>query len=184
MHAAITVTHKPGDFLGRLAVALPPEDRTCLSRSLVFAQRPEWQALVAFAAETPHWRIAIYADGADQWQMIVEPVHGELRVACQSVWRTILATVGELSPRLERLEIVDEATMQTLVRASVGLLPQMRRRELWLPLAVGVANAVVLVATGVDSATLHGAIPGLVAAGIALLVIILDAIRASLVWHA
>jgi hypothetical protein len=126
----------------------------------------------------------VYGDGPQQWQMIVEPVHGDLRAACQSAWRSIRKSAGNLSPKLERLEVVDEATTQVVLRASTGLLPQIRRRELWLPVLVGVANAILLAVTGADSATLKGTLPGFVAAGVALLVILSDAIRERLVWHA
>lgn len=184
MYGQITVTHAPGDFLAGLAAALPPDNRACLQRSLILSQQPAWQQLVAYAAETPQWRIAVYADGANQWQIIVESVYGELRTACQSLWRSVREAVGHLSPKLERLELLDEATNQILTRASVGLLPQLRRRELWLPLVVGVANAILLAATGADSAVVLGAIPGFAAAALALLAIIWDGMRRSLVWHA
>ena len=79
VRAELTIRHKPGDFLALLSQQLPADDRNCLSRSLLFASSAVWQANVAFATETPHWRLVIYSDGADQWQMVVEPVHGDLK---------------------------------------------------------------------------------------------------------
>lgn len=162
---------------------MPPENRACLERSLVFAQQPEWQELVAYATETPQWRVAVYADGSNQWQMVVEAVNGDLRSACQSLWRSTRKATRGMSPRLVRLEVLDEATAQVFLRGSVGVFPQVRRRELWLPLLVGLANCAIFVISGADSATLRGAIPGLVAGTIASVILVSDSIRKSLVWH-
>ena len=179
----LTVTHKPGDFLGDLVGVLPADNRSCLGRSVLFAQSPQLHQLVKFATETLQWRLIVYADGANQWQMYVEPVHGDLRVACASVWRSVRTAARRLSPKLTRLKIVDQVSRQELTTANVGLLPQARRREFWLALSVGACNAMILAITGADDATLRGTVPGFVAAGVALLVIAWDATRKSLVWH-
>jgi hypothetical protein len=115
--------------------------------------------------------------------MVVEPVHGDLKRACAAMWRTVQQATDVLAPRLERLEVVDDATDQVVTRASVGLAPQIRRKEFWLPLPVGIANGVILAVSGTDAATVRATIPGFAAAGLALAVILVDAVRRTLVWH-
>ena len=183
VRAELTIRHNTGDFLAPLSRRLPADDRSCLSRSVLFASSRAWQANVAFATETPHWRLVVYSDGADQWQMVVEPIHGDLKKACGSLWSTVQRSAGSLSPKLERLEVIDDGTGQVVTQATTGLVPQVQRRELWLPLAVGLANGVIVAATGAHAATIGATAPGFVAAGIALLFIISDGLRKSLVWH-
>ena len=137
---------------------------------------------MTFATETPEWRLIVYPDGTDQWQMIVEPVHGDLRASCESVWRSIQRGGRSLSPRLERLEIYDGTWTQALLRARVGLVPQLKGRDLWIPLIVGVVSAIVLAVSGADTGTVLGAIPGIAAAFASMVVIISDALRKKLVW--
>jgi hypothetical protein len=113
----------------------------------------------------------------------VEPIHGDLKKACGSLWSTVQRSTRSLSPKLDRLEVIDDGTGQVVAQARTGLAPQVRRREFWLPLAVGLANGVVLATTGADTATIRATIPGFAAAAIALLFIVGDAVRKSLVWH-
>lgn len=184
MHAAVTVTHRSGDFLSALKQALPPDDRACLANSVVFSQEPRWGEIVAYAAETPEWRLIVYPDGPDQWQMVVELVHGDLRKSCESVWRSVRKAASSLSPKLERLDVYDGSWTRTFLKARVGFFPELRKGDLWIPLIAGVATAVVLALSKANSDVVLGAIPSLVAAVGSMAAIILDALRKKLVWSA
>ncbi len=183
LHAEMTIRHKPGRAVELLHAELPPEDRACLQRSVVFAQNAAWQELVDYATETPLWRVAVYRDGPNHLQLSVEPVHSHLKKSAEDVWRIVRAALQSLDPKLLRLDVVDEPTTQVITRASVGLLPQTRRREFWLPMLIAIANGALFIAGGTDLATLRGAAPGLLAAAVALAVMMVDANRKKLIWH-
>ena len=184
MHAQLTISHRPGDLLEPLRQSLPRENRDCLERSLVFGPASSWQNLVLFATETPQWRLVLHSVGTRQLQLTVEPVQGDLRRACESVWSSVCRAGNDLRPVLDSLDIVDEGTTHVIGRGSVGLLPQGRRREFWAPIGISVATAVFVLATGADGAALRGAVPSFIAGVLSLGVIAVDALRKKLVWHA
>jgi hypothetical protein len=163
---------------------MPREDRSCLANSLVFGRDPSWQQLVLFATETPQWRLVLYAGGTNQLQLTIEPVQGDLRRACESVWSSVCRAGQGLRPVLDSLDIVDEGTTHVIGRGSVGLLPQGRRREFWAPIAISATTGVFVLATGADSAALRGAVPAFVAGLLSLGVMVIDTLRKKLVWHA
>ena len=183
MHARMSVTHKEGDFIGQLSAVLPADNRECLGRSPIFSADPKWQEMVAFATETPQWRVIVYSDGLNKWEVHVEPVHGDLKEACQSLWRTIRKGTSKLRPKLKSLDIVGEQTTIPVLRASVGLVPRARRRDFWLPALTGVSTAAVLVATEADDVAVRGAVPGLVLAAVGLILYVIDVSKRTLVWH-
>jgi hypothetical protein len=183
MHAELTITHEDGDVVGSLQNGLPPDNRAVLANSLVFGQNAVWQQLVAFATETPQWRLIVYQSGANELQMTIEPVQGNLRRSCESVWRTVRTSAGAMRPSLDRLDLVDEATTQVVARASVGFIPQVRRREFWPPTAIAIVSAIVLALDGLNDDTLRGTLAAFIGGTVALVFLTVDALRKKLVWH-
>ena len=146
MHAEITIGHRPGDIPGLLAAEFGPHDGTARTRSLSLAD-PYWQTRIAYATETPSFRLMCYPTSTTQLQLWVEPVRGDLKAACQTVWDGVRRRASGLKPKLEELTIRDDATGQAILSAETGVRANLARRELVLAVAGGVV-ATALLATG------------------------------------
>lgn len=94
-----------------------------MSRSLVFGQDPSWQQLVAYATETPQWRLAIYVGGADQLELTVEPVTvlreqgldlETLGITREDLQRRFAAARARQSPEPERLIVQPQQRRKAL----------------------------------------------------------------------
>jgi hypothetical protein len=146
VHAEITIRHRSGDTPGLLAAEFGAHDEAALDRSLLLAD-PLWRTRITYVTETPSFRLMCYPTATTQLQLWVEPVQGDLKAACQTVWDGVRHRASGLRPKLEELTIRDEATGQTILRAETGVRANLARRELFLG-GAGALVAAALLAAG------------------------------------
>lgn len=145
-------------------------DPTVLARSVLLADHPEWEAIVAYSIEGPSHRLICFVATMYELQVIVEPVGGaSLREACDSVWSAIgTAFRKTYDVRLKSLVIVDGSSGDRFAQAATGLSSSFGRRVLLPGLVTGVVYVVWLgiglltFAHHSGSALVEGAIPGIV----------------------
>src|SRR3954447_24767460 len=131
---------------------------TAVDRSLAFAQYPQLHPIVAFATETPQWRLVACKGGATELQLFIESVQGGLKRGCESVWRSIRQDASDLEPKIEALELIDEATTQVIGTGSAGFIPQAKRRELWVPIVIAAVTVATVLAAGGSGDAVQGAV--------------------------
>jgi hypothetical protein len=187
LHAEITIRHRSGDIVAALAAEFGEHDPDALARSLLLADE-FWQERIAYATETPAFRLLCYPTSTIELQLWVEPITGNLRSACQTVWDGVRHGASNLEPSLEELTILDEATGQVVLRGETGVRANLVRRELVLALAGGVVAAALLVAGWWTFASESRAeavvatVPAIIVGSIALFWLVMDVRRGRLRW--
>lgn len=187
MHAEITVRHDVGEIVGRLPAEFGDHDPAVLGRSLVLND-PYWHDRISYATETPSFRLMSYPTSTTEFQLWVEPVAGNLRSACQTVWDGVRHAASALDPRLEELSVLDETTGQVVLRGETGIRANLARRELVVAAAGGIVAAVSLLAGwwtyARDSrpASAIAALPGIVVGALAVYWLVTDIGRGRLRW--
>jgi hypothetical protein len=189
LRAQLSVGHGRGDIADLVAGVFPPHDPTVLERMLFFRDTYRaWADRVAFATETPTYRLACFVSTAYELQVTIEPAEGNHRAVCQSVWDSLRDAARELDPKLKSLEIVDEATSKTVSTATTSFHASFARRDNLLLVFVALATAAwILLAVftfGKDARgdVIGASIPGLLGGVAALVWAILDSWRGRLVW--
>lgn len=186
MHAEITIRHRSGDIAPLLAAEFGEHDAGALGRSLL--RDPFWQERIAYAIETPSFRLMCYPTTTIQLQLWVEPVEGSLKLACQTVWDGVRHAAVSLKPELEELTILDEATGEIILRGETGFRANLARRELVLALAGGIVALGLLAggwwtfASESRGEAVIAAVPGVVVGSIALFWLLTDVRRRRLRW--
>lgn len=191
MHAEMTVRHSGGALIDLLSHALQPHDPAVVARSTTLGGGANWADMIQLAAETPEARLLCFRTSDYDVQILVEPLQGDIRLACDTVWTAIHRSAGQLGPSLRSLTVLDDATGREVAYAGVGFATGIAaRRDLWVALTTAViAILIILIAVGTSSkATIVGiaigAVPALVGGAYALGSLILDARKRTLVWRA
>jgi hypothetical protein len=186
MRAEMGVAHEQGDMVGVVSGLFGAPDAAALDRSLLFADDPDLQAKVAYVSEVSGFRVICCKATPYRVDLFIEPVRGDLKDACQTVWSGIRTSAGNLKPRLEALQVFDEATAERVRTGERGLRARTRGEYftkgataggtvLWIPIAIALgAN---------PGAVTLGAVPALVAGGIATLQLAQDLKHDKLVWR-
>jgi hypothetical protein len=191
MHAELTVRHNGGALIDRLAHTLQPHDPAVITRSTTLGGVPNWTHMIQLAAETPEARLLCFRTSDYDVQVLVEPLQGDIRLACDTVWTAIHRSARQLKPSLRSLTVLDDATGREVAYAGVGFATGLAgRRDLWLALTTAlIAILIIGIAIATSSETTIagiaiGAVPALVGGALALGSLVLDARNRKLVWRA
>jgi len=152
-------------------------DPTVLRSSATFsADHAKWQQLVAFATESPDYRLICYTVMNTQLQAVVEPTHGSLPTGCQAAWDGIRGSLKKKKPRLEVARLIDSMTNRELFHGSDGFTSHASTLEVLSLVSITVLTIVYLVVAAATFAKdevdtlLLGAIPALLSGLVALVV--------------
>jgi hypothetical protein len=166
------------------------KDASALDRSPMLASGgTQWRTLVLFAAESAAYRIVCFATTTTSLQAIVEPTLGDFQHSCQTVLDGIRRALDGHKPKLQSAEIIDPVSGRSVFRAKVGFPTEIRQRQAWQPIALGVVTLLV-VGVGVltfakssGQALAIGAIPAFVAAALAVVLLIIDSAGKRIHWE-
>jgi hypothetical protein len=122
-----------------------------------------------------------------QLYLYVESSGGRLRRAATDVWEVIRNSQTQLNPKLNSLVLFDEDANDEVASATVGLAANIKRPELAVATATGIATVMVvgvaIIAFGAPGDLVVGSIPGLVAGILALGWLSKDVRSKKLVWQ-
>ncbi len=185
MRAELIIRHRGG--LGHdLPAILGVNDAAVLGRTLLLAQVPEAQDVWSYATEGATYRAVGWEATPSELHLFVEPTIGDLRSVCQTIWSGIRSYAGGRSPELESMLLVDDSTGRPIATGRTGFAPHFARRELAAVLITAATSGLwLLVAVplfAADADIVLGAIPGLLAGIVALMLIVIDARRQRVVW--
>jgi hypothetical protein len=185
MRAELVIEHQAGDPLVALRAAFGEHNAAALEQSSFARKSPRSAAAITYAGVGPGLVLLAWPT-EKQLYLYVESSGGRLRKSAADVWDIVRKGDPGLRAKLKSLVLFDEDANDTVVEANVGLLPNLRRPELFLTLATGAASAMWLVVavTAFDATgdLVLGAIPALVAAILALVILAVDVRSKSLVW--
>jgi hypothetical protein len=187
----MVIRHKGGDLIGVLAQALHPHDQEVIARSTTVGALEKVADSIDLAAETPEARLLCFRSSEYDVQILVEPLQGSIRSACDTVWTAAHRSAREFDPSLRSLVVLDGTTGRELAVAGVGFATGLAsRRDLWLALIIGFAGLIVFaIAAAIGSAKTItsvgiGSLPGVVGGIVASVSLVLDASNKNLVWRA
>jgi hypothetical protein len=186
VRAELTISHEPGDLLRDITGALGPHEPDALLSSNFFQKAPEAAVQLQYAKQGLSSLILAWATPG-RLVIYVEPSGGRLRDEASSVWEIVRDSGSKLNPRLKLLSLFDEDANDQIATAGVGTAAQIKRPELAVALIAGAATliwlafALLLFKAGGD--LVLGAIPSLVGALVAGVVLRIDAQSQKLVWQ-
>ena len=171
MRAQLVIEHRSGDLLSSLATDFGKHDAEAHENSAFARKAPGSAAAIEYAGVRPDFVVLAWSTEG-QLFLYVESSSGRLRTAAEEVWDIVRKGKHNLRPRLKSLVLFDEDANDTVARAHVGAIANLRRPELLFTLVTGVVSVVWLgVAVTAFDATgdlVLGAVPALVAAILAL----------------
>ncbi len=145
MRGELSVTHETittQELKERLEDKFGAHDASVTEKVTVLAGQTAWKARIIFAAEHPDYRLACYPVTNQHLQLILEPVHGQIRRACQSVWDAIRQALSDRRPNLSSAELIDQFTGRPVMSGQTGLVVELKRQEVLASLFAAVATAV------------------------------------------
>jgi hypothetical protein len=185
MRAELVIEHKSGDVLGALASAFGAHDPAVLQNSTFARKSPGTARSLAYAGIGPELVVLAWPTQAEL-VLFVESSGGQLRKAAAKVWDVFRKEEPALGPKLKSVILFDEDANDTVVEANVGVFANLRRPELLFTLGTGILSAIWLpIALAAFESTgdlVLGAIPALLAAILALVMLVFDVRTQSLVW--
>jgi hypothetical protein len=185
MRAELVIEHETGDLLAALRAAFGAHDPSALQNSTFAKKSPRSAAAFEYAGMSPAMTVLAWSTQRELY-LFVESSGGRLRRSAGDVWDIVRKGGSALHPKLKSLVLLDEDANDAVVEASVGLVPNLQRLELVLTFGTGAVSAawllVALPAFGATGDLVLGAIPAVLAAILALVVLVIDVKTQSLVW--
>jgi hypothetical protein len=185
MRAELVIGHRSGSLVSSLEEAFGQHRPETLASSVLAAKSPKSATSITYAGSGPGVQVLAWPTEGRLYLYVESS--GRLRSAAGDVWDNVRKKGSGLHPKLERLVLFDEDANDQIAEASVGLIANLRRPELFLTLGTGVVSAawlaVALAAFEATGDLVLGAIPALVAAILAVVILIADLRSKRLVWR-
>ena len=146
MYGAISINHSPGKALKRLAEATGmPNTPAALMRS-THPGKAEFAATnsVRYSAANASWVVFSAANTNTQLQLVVSSPQGNVKRACEDIWTAFRTTAKDLSPKLDRMEIIEPEATSPIATGEVGLKVLLGRMDFLLALWPGLLSAIVV----------------------------------------
>jgi len=99
---------------------------------------------VLYSAANASWVVFSAASLHTQLQLVVSSTHGNVKQACEDIWRSFRSAAKALSPKLVRMEILDPASTAPLAKGEIGVSAVMKRTDFILALWPGVVTALLI----------------------------------------
>jgi hypothetical protein len=100
------------------------------------------------------YRLVCLPMRVDQLQVLVEPVDEDVRRACQWAWDGLRNAMKKSRPKLRFAEICDSTSGRSIMRAQIGLMAELGRRETIQLVAVALIT-IIWVIIGANSFARH-----------------------------
>jgi hypothetical protein len=145
----ISIDHQPGNAIGYLeaATGMPHSPSAVLKSTFPGHLELAANGTVLYSAANASWVVFSAASLHQQLQLVVSSTHGNVKQACEDIWRSFRSAGKAISPRLVRMEIIDPTSTAPIARGEVGATAVMKRPDFTLALWPGVATA-LLIASG------------------------------------
>lgn len=186
VRAELTIEHADGDLVAALEAVLGPHDATALAQSLLAQKSPASGSAITYSSYGPAFLVMAWPTPR-QLYLYIESSGGRLRRAAGDVWELVQNGGTGLCPNLKSLVLLDEDANDEIATAAVGFEANLQRPEvrytLWTGLATGVWLALALTMFSATGNLVLGAIPALLAALIAAVVLVVDSRKKRLVWR-
>jgi hypothetical protein len=143
MRAELNISYKQGSMVSLLESLYGPNEPAAIGASAFAHKTPHSASKITYSAFTPG--LIVMASIAERkLELYVESSGGRLREGAVAVWTAIRDEGNALKPKLGRLVLVDEDAYDVIATASLAVGGGLGRADLFLPIATGVATAVVL----------------------------------------
>lgn len=142
VRAQLNISYKQGNVADQLGLLYGPHD--ALHASALWRKASATAESVTYAARTGGLIVMAEFVGGQKLVLYVESSGGLLRDGAGKVWSEIRDEGEALKPKLRRLVLFDEDANDLIATAAVGLGGNLRREDLFVPVATGIVTAVVL----------------------------------------
>ena len=192
MYALMSIDHDPGNAVECLEAATGMPHSASAILDSTFPGQIELAAAgnVVYSASTASWVVFSAAALHTQLQLVVSSKHGNVKQACEDIWRAFRSAASNLSPKLARMEIIDPSSTAPIARGEVGLKTLLRRTDFVLALwpgivtvcLIGVGRLVGLFADGSAADVWLAGSPAMVVSVVAALLLIRETFRGEVTW--
>jgi hypothetical protein len=179
MRAELIVSHDGANMLSLLERLYGPSDSAALRSSMLWHKAPSSAASIDYAARKVGLILMASFIGKDL-ELYVESSGGRLREGVARVWRVLSEEAKDFKPELVRLVLFDEDSSDVITEAARGIGANLRREDLFIPIATGIVSALVLLIVRVLG---HPSADFYYGSATALGVAILSVVRLALPWR-
>ncbi|HEU4739186.1 MAG TPA: hypothetical protein VFS54_08915 [Solirubrobacterales bacterium] len=146
MYAVISIDHEPGNAIGCLqaATGMPHSPSAIVDSSFPGHLELAASGAVLYSAANASWVVFSSVSLHTQLQLVVSSKHGNVKQACEDIWRSFRSAGGVLSPRLSRMEIIDPASTAPIATGETGIGGLLKRMDFNLALWPGVLTLIVI----------------------------------------
>lgn len=192
VYALISIDHDPGDAIGCLetATGMPHSPSAVLKSTFPGQAELAASGAVLYSAANASWVVFSAASLHQQLQLVVSSSHGNVKQACEDIWRSFRSAGKALSPVLVRMEIIDPTSTAPIARGEVGATAMIKRADFALALWPGVVT-MLLIAVGQIAGFLKGASagdvwlagsPAIIVSLIAIGLLMRETLRGEITW--